>query len=355
LDMKEVDTEKYGDLLNFTLTVLTSSENRNEYVFIKTLKIAREADIALTGKCSQQSYSYGNITYGKSNFTQIYQVEKFGASPIDEVFLSVQIPTQIYGEHGTELINVVQLYAPDGIHAKQPINCQSNTQYIVENILSSESEMGLQDARNTVEDDIMTTELPLLKRSVREIKQEDTLTNETKIESEYPANRTFYINCSNSDVVCSYIHCSIGPFRIKQNIAVLRIKMVIDVSSISTLLGNKDVVILSTDGMVSIKSPSNFIQSGIRPDSVKVSSIFVGKIPESEVETWIIIVAIIAGLLLLLLVIMGLTKAGFFQRKKKIELEALKEASKEEEVEQFKRDSVSCQETDENTEKESTP
>lgn len=47
--MKEVNTGAYGDELQFKFTVLTSSENKNHNGFTNTLKLAREADILLSG------------------------------------------------------------------------------------------------------------------------------------------------------------------------------------------------------------------------------------------------------------------------------------------------------------------
>ncbi|KAF2904031.1 hypothetical protein ILUMI_02128 [Ignelater luminosus] len=327
VDMKEVSSEKYGDTLNFTLTVLTTSENLNKKnVYFKVLNIVREADIGLTGKTSQQSYSYGNITNGKPNFTQIYQVEKFGASPIEEVSLTIEIPTQIYG---SELINFVQLYPPEGYHAGQPINCQSNVNYLIDEDYDGFSQFNLKDveeddANTFLNNERTTTEATPSKRSVRETT--DTQSNKTNEFEEYPLNRTLYINCSNSDVECSYVNCAIGPFKTKQNMAVLQLRMLLNAPALSELLGVKDIIIFSTTGIVTIKSPSNFTQSGDRLDIARVSSVFIGEKSNFKIETWHIIVAVVVGILLLLLLTMGLVKAGFFQRKKREQLQALKEA-----------------------------
>jgi hypothetical protein len=45
-----------------------------------------------------------------------------------------------------------------------------------------------------------------------------------------------------------------------------------------------------------------------RPDGVTVHTIFHGKIPEGTVATWIIVLAIISGVLILLLITMALHK-----------------------------------------------
>jgi hypothetical protein len=56
------------------------------------------------------------------------------------------------------------------------------------------------------------------------------------------------------------------------------------------------------------------------PDEVQVSIILLRHIPKGKVETWVIALAIIGGILLLTLLTMALVKAGFFQRKKRDEL-----------------------------------
>lgn len=71
---------------------------------------------------------------------------------------------------------------------------------------------------------------------------------------------------------------------------------------------DKYVLSLSSLGSVSVQRPQNFIQSGNLTDFVQVSSYFVGDVVEKQVETWIIVVSAVAGILLLLLVILGLVK-----------------------------------------------
>ncbi|KAJ8926006.1 hypothetical protein NQ315_009861 [Exocentrus adspersus] len=63
----------------------------------------------------------------------------------------------------------------------------------------------------------------------------------------------------------------------------------------------------------------------------EVSSLLINEVPKKRpVPLWIIILAVVAGILLLALIIYGLTKVGFFKRTKKEELENLKAATKNE-------------------------
>ncbi|KAK5648902.1 hypothetical protein RI129_003794 [Pyrocoelia pectoralis] len=350
LDMKEINSANYGDQLDFAFTLLTSSENVNDNVFKETLYTTREADLQLTGKSGEQSFTYSNITHGMSNFTQTYQIEKFGVSTIDEVSLEIRIPTHVL--YNGNLIRMVQLYAPEGYHANQPIVCSSNVVYILENVVNDfTSELNIDDVKGSDESYISTTTEganeenfivdnnnkvfplnPHLKRKQRDLKLDDGIA--------YPLNRTLFINCSHPHInyICGNISCTIGPFKGKQqSAAALQLKMLINVSAISELLGKKDIILFATDGDLTIKNPKGFIQNGIRPDAVHVASTFIGETVKESVATWIIVAAAVAGLLLLLLLIMALVKAGFFHRKKKEELAALKEA---EEVKHFQQNAA---------------
>ncbi|KAK4884517.1 hypothetical protein RN001_000788 [Aquatica leii] len=337
LDMKEINSFNSGDQLKFQLTVLTSSENSNNNVFIETLNIVREADVYLTGKSGEQSYAYGNTTQGIANFTQTYQVEKFGASTIDEISLDIKIPTQMI--YKNEIIKLVHLYTPEGYHAHQPINCYSTIDYLVEDSLNDiESVFDLENIKelpikttpetyDLKNDDVSKKDLnQYLSRGTREVKSD--FKDDIFQENSFPYNRTMYINCSNDDIICETVSCLIGPFKLKQNSAILQLRMMLNVSSILGILGKRDIIVFATEGLVTVRDPKNFIQTGLRPDSSNVLSVFIAEPVKSTIETWIIILAAIAGLLLLLLLVIGLIKAGFFQRKKKMELKALKEAEK---------------------------
>ncbi|XP_031332931.1 integrin alpha-PS3-like isoform X1 [Photinus pyralis] len=356
LDMKELISSNYGDPLDFQFILLTSSENMNNNIFKERLYTTREADMHLTGKSGEQSFTYSNSTHGTSNFTQTYQIEKFGVSTIDEILLEIKIPTHVM--YKGNLIRMVQLYAPEGYHANQPIICSSNVHYIVENVMDQfSSELDIEDGKESDESYITTTtesanaenlivdntnqffaSNPPLLRKQRDVEFDITA---------YPLNRTLFINCSHPDLeyICARVSCTIGPFKGKQQATTaLQLKMFINVSSISEILGKKDIILFTTDGELTIRNPKNFEQSGIRPDTAHVTSTFIGETTKESVDTWIIVAAAIAGLLLLLLLTMALVKAGFFQRTKKAELAALKEA---EGANQFQQDTHVPDENDE--------
>jgi len=99
--------------------------------------------------------------------------------------------------------------------------------------------------------------------------------------------------------------------------------MILKINDLGTLMGKKDIIDLSTSGSVTIKKPEN-LKFTAGNHSVTVSSIFIGNVQKEVVATWIIALAIIAGVLIFGFFVVGLMKVGFFERKKKEELKALR-------------------------------
>ncbi|XP_044263954.1 integrin alpha-PS3-like isoform X2 [Tribolium madens] len=306
LDMTTVNSGKYDDSLNFTIKIFTSSENDKVNVKQLVVKLGRKADVTISGKSEEQSYSYKNITQGRA-FTQIYQVQKFGSSSLNEISIEINIPHIFYHDKSITFIN---LYQPVGTLAGQKLTCSSNFTYIVEDF-------------GVLEDEKVRTRRSL---GQVEIFNKSTKVKERITDNTFDAlqNRTFYINCSTSGVICSKVVCSAGPIESYQT-AILKLKMFFDFNAIKDLFGKKDIILFATQGRVLVTNPVNFIQSGDKTDHFDVVSLFIGETIEEKVELWIIIISVIAGLLLLLLVILGLIKAGFFKRTKKEELEQLKQ------------------------------
>ncbi|KAJ8935442.1 hypothetical protein NQ314_012862 [Rhamnusium bicolor] len=245
--MKNVNKKIYGKELNIRLRVLTTSNNSNIDSITLKLKLKREADITIYGKSEDQSFPFGNITHG--------------------VFVG------------------------------QPIMCKSNFSYILESKTTEITEKLESDG---------TSDLLRRRRQV-EVFQSITPNKKEEIkidnkEFEIVPNRTFFLNCSMKEVLCSSIFCSIGPFEKRQPPALIQIKMMLDTSVIHGMLGTKDIVLYSTYGSVMIERPPKFIQNGNRPDFAEVSSLFINEIAKKK-------------------------RAGFFKRAKKEELKNLKAAA----------------------------
>lgn len=139
-------------------------------------------------------------------------------------------------------------------------------------------------------------------------------------------NRTLYVNCTNSAVECLQIDCRLGPFLSSLSVAKFLITLDLQLSNFpADLMKDKDIIFYVTEGSVTVTQPYNISQrKGHKPDIVLVPTTFLGSPIAQQVAIWIIVLSIILGIVLLILLILGLMKIGFFNRKKKMELEALR-------------------------------
>ncbi|KAG5861622.1 hypothetical protein JTB14_021560, partial [Gonioctena quinquepunctata] len=317
LDVRNINKDLSSYELPITAKVITTSNNTNEDTFVSFLKVKKEADIEIYGKSDQKSNSIGNTTAMNAELVHIYKVQTIGASPLEKITVKIGIPHSFMGS--TSKIPIVQLYKPVASLGNQPVSCQSDFTY-----LSEEKEM--------VEDmQVESTErrkrqVEIFKDISEKHEREDIKINDKDIKL---SNKTFFFNCSMDTVNCSDITCIFAPF--DKKLAVIEIKMLLYIPAIIESAGDNDMLLVSTQGNVAVDVPINFIQSGSRPDSIIISSIFINdKARSIGVALWIIIVAAVAGLLLLLLLIILLVKLGFFRRSQKHKLNDLKAAAQEE-------------------------
>lgn len=91
------------------------------------------------------------------------------------------------------------------------------------------------------------------------------------------------------------------------------------------LTKGKDIIFYVTEGSVAITRPYSIAQrENHKPDTVLVATTFLGSPIAQRIAVWIIALSVILGIALLILLILALIKIGFFNRKKKMELEALR-------------------------------
>jgi len=91
------------------------------------------------------------------------------------------------------------------------------------------------------------------------------------------------------------------------------------------MIKDKDIIYYVTKGSVTITQPSNIVQKkGHKSDTTSIATTFLSSPVTQQIAMWIITVSVILGVVLLILLILALIKIGFFNRKKKLELEALK-------------------------------
>ncbi|XP_017769852.1 PREDICTED: integrin alpha-6-like [Nicrophorus vespilloides] len=302
--------------IQVNVSVSTSSENLNPVKWkVSKLKMIREADVYLEGKSDQQSYSYGNVSVGKSIFSQTYKIRKDGRTLVDKVTFDVFIPVSLKSEESEHQKNdstFLKMHSAVVVMSRQSFMCKNLTE--VEFVASADDVENLDDSDQFV-DTVQAVSTPMLlrrKRQATEVVQEMDGKDDSK---------EYAISCTKYN--CARFQCIAGPFKSSQSVALIKVKGLFNINPfVDSSFSEKDKFILMTDASVKI----DFEQIGDKDDSVNIKTLFYGEASVHRVALWVYILSIALGLLLLLLIIFGLTKCGFFNRKKKMELEELKKA-----------------------------
>ncbi|XP_024893200.1 integrin alpha-9-like [Temnothorax curvispinosus] len=307
-DVKEVEIQA-------NITTQSDETNWNDNNSTITIYFDVDIDIAIAGKAKENLYSYLRENEKESlndiRFQHFYEVQKFGASPIEEAILTVKIPMH-FRRHGAEDIAVVNINDTIGIMDGHQFYCSYSNQTEVPaalNKIVSTDDVIVMNSSN------IASKNTHAKFSI----EEDTPMN---VPSE---NRTLFINCTSNEIECVQITCRLGPFLSSLSVAKFLVTLDLQLSRFSAdMLKQKDIIFYVTEGSVTITQPDNVSQrKGHKPDVTLVATTFLGSPVAQQVAIWIIALSIILGVALLILLILGLIKIGFFNRKKKLELEAL--------------------------------
>ncbi|XP_067204959.1 integrin alpha-9-like [Linepithema humile] len=306
LDMSGVRHDVREVELRANISTKSHEKNWEDNNYVITVYFDLDIDIAITGKTQGNWYSY--LREGKETppdsvrFQHFYKVQNFGASAVEEAVLTVKIPTHIRlpGIGEIAIVNIGDLEMNG-----QELFCG----------YSSQTEVSTSVVEEITENTIAVN---------------SSSANGTKFSIEgapmnaLSENRTFYINCTNNAIRCEQIDCRLGPFLSSLHVAKFLVTLDLQVKNFpNDVIKNNDVILYATEGSVAVTQPGNFTE-GNKPNTTLVTTKFLTSPIAQRISVLIIVLSAILGVLLLLLMILGLVKVGFFNRKKKLELEALK-------------------------------
>lgn len=155
------------------------------------------------------------------------QVDKVGASPLEKVQVNIAIPHAI--KTSSEEISFIKVFTPEATFADQPVMCTSNFNFIIESTPAEKSEKLLSEAMHQRR----RRRVEVFNKTQRD-KKEDIIIGEK--EYDLAPNRTYFLNCSTEQIICSNIVCTLGPFEKGQASASIKIKMMFDPCIISRKL-----------------------------------------------------------------------------------------------------------------------
>lgn len=150
-------------------------------------------------------------------FQHLYEVQKFGASPIEEAILTVKIPMR-FRRQDTEDVAIVSINDTIGIMDGYQFYCDSKQTEVISVALNKIISM----------DDVIVINSSNIAENNTHAKfsiEEDTPLN---VPSE---NRTLYINCTSNAIECVQITCRLGPFLSSLSVAKFLVTLDLQLSS----------------------------------------------------------------------------------------------------------------------------
>ncbi|XP_069681839.1 integrin alpha-PS4-like [Periplaneta americana] len=318
--------------LRFYVNVTSAGdeENPRDNTATLTLGVAVQADMTISGTPSQDPLVYvaPNKTLKRDLvLNHTFDAVNLGPSRVGAARLLFEFPHQFLGPHGNDVF--MEVLQPEA--RLQPsgalIPCHPLPPYAFWSPAAPPKDVDL-DVEPTlppIEDyDENEIEGSVSKRSLPEVEFPPSGSGLR----DAPANRTLYLNCSNPQVDCVQVECSVEDYFVPDRthaVVSFQLKPFFEVLEPTLAQEMKDIVLYASRGQVIMEQPPSSAQpENHKPDGVTVLSMFLGKAPEVSVASWIIAVAVICGILILFLIAMALHKMGFFHRAKKEELAALK-------------------------------
>ncbi|KDR08411.1 Integrin alpha-PS3 [Zootermopsis nevadensis] len=278
------------------------------------LPIVIQADMTITGLSSQDQIVY--VAQNKSFrddliLSHSFEVWNLGPSNVETVTIEFEIPHQLDGPNGETIF--MQVFEPQlsMTASSGTITCGPEDPFFYyKSDETSKGEVSIEiDPTTFKEDDGPDSNVVkssvVSKRSV----SDDEFPPSSPNFVPPPSNRTLFLNCSSQKVDCFKVKCLAGPFTPIKSRATINFKLKPILQTLETSLDNKDIILFSSRGKVSILSPPGSMQQiDHKPDGVTVHTVFHGKIPEGSIATWIIVLAIICGILILFFIAMALHK-----------------------------------------------
>ncbi|XP_011701218.1 PREDICTED: integrin alpha-3-like [Wasmannia auropunctata] len=342
LDMRQlIDGSLHGQVLEFFTEIRTRSTNHGTNMIKSSLTLQSEAFLQLNGKAIEKSYYLSNLDSDRSNiiFQHVYQILKFGATPIEEARLVVNLPTAI-----DDSDSLVLLYKPRIYISGKYYDCLSYGIDLMDTEqggLPGETTSDISDLYNLNynNETLQNTTHDMFKRSVdkyisfsgrilqtlyniRMARTEDSNGNLTVRERDI-----VYVNCSTYGVNCSAMYCDLNALRTQQDVGKLVIRLILNTTRLKDnfkLSNEMKIVKFSTDAYVQIAKPANRTLGINARHDANVTTEFHSTAKTQKLQLWVVLVSVSLGLILLFIVVIILNMVGFFKRTTKEKLFALK-------------------------------
>ncbi|KAH0945019.1 hypothetical protein HN011_005493 [Eciton burchellii] len=338
LDMRYlINGSLHGRVLEFSAEIRTRSVNHGTRIIKSLLTLQSEVSLQLNGKAIEESYYLSDLDKDVLNvtFQHVYQILKFGATPVEKAQLIVNIPTFVDNSGSLVFLYKPRIYISEEYH-----ECSSSGINLVDIKQNEVQEETAADAFNLHEYNLNNSEI--LQNATQNVFKRD-LNSRTIITAHVLAmmyngkskdlsgnltthgNDIIYLNCSTYGLNCSQVHCDLSFLKTQQDVGKLVMRLILNATKFKDNFGLSDgtkFVKFTTDAYVQIMQPTNGI-SELDISNVNLTTEFHSIMKTQRLQLWVIFVSVSLGLILLFITIIILSMVGFFKRMTKKEWSAL--------------------------------
>ncbi|XP_045625247.2 integrin alpha-PS3 isoform X1 [Procambarus clarkii] len=316
---------------NVVVDVFVSGEGQEirpqDNAFSQGLQLEAHASLKIHGSSKEEQVVYERLGEDKINITKPlsfihhFTLAKKGPTPLEQVDFVIDIPVNF-----TENENFIKIYAPTSNFLGQPVLCSISGTFFAVNTINNGDNSNAIETLNNLSGSIHSTTTPEEPLSSNDdalhVKKadEDRVVNVKEAVEEVALD----LSCSNSHIKCARLYCRANSWPENDGSAQLSFKLEVDLAVLARHISAKAGAVLKSTATATIQSlNSDLAFVGVRSDTIEVQTqIQPDTLPGKGVPWWVILLAVLGGLLLLGLLAYGLYKAGFFQRKEYEELKA---------------------------------
>lgn len=318
--------------LEFLVFVNSTSEEKTEKQPISLqAAVVKKAELSIKGVAKTQWVFYGGPIVGESAIKHLHEVgpkvlhvyEIFNDGPwkVSSVEVRISWPYEVANDkpHGKWLLYLEELpivQALGGGECSLPPGHSANE-------LKLQGSLGLEDIDTIFSSSTTTPQLNKYENQSNNVRErrdtEQVVITNTTIDEDGHRHQVVSMNCRANTAKCFVITCVIYNLQRKQG-AAIAVKARLWNSTLVEDYPRVDMVKIGSHAEIHI--PSNVViqQENLKDDRGMTETIAYPDLLDQQdaehVPIWIIIVAIVAGLLLLILLTLVLWKLGFFKRRR---------------------------------------
>lgn len=258
-----------------------------------------------------------NSTDGSKYIQHTYMVFKSQESPLFSVITKFLVPVALVTDTGS-LISITDLYQPDAFINSQRFQCKSDTipflirENLGESIVRS---FNISDLETFISEQSEESNVPIDSPS-------------RIVSPRLSKNVTLTLDCNRSTRVrCAYIECGSVALLTNTDRISVTLSFLLNLSKLNHYREKIDHIEVVTHGRVFIANELTSSDDKLEEPSLEafvITEVIADESKPPQLSVWILIGAVLGGLLLLALFTYGLHLGGFFERKYRDELQQLK-------------------------------